>query len=237
VRIRASDLRDRLIASLRGNWLLKLTALGLAFLLWSVVRAEAPTRVTIPDVPVRVVMRDADWVLAAPPNPATVSVVFSGPVRELVRLAVQRPELVVPIDEVRDSTEIHVLRTGWVAMQAGMDNTRADDVLPSTARLVFDRVTTRILPLALRAAGELPEGLELVGPIRLEPADVRASGAARRLDGIDSLRLPPIDLRAVRGYDTLTVAIDTAGTGLLVSPRTVRVIVPARAIPDGPAMP
>ena len=39
---------------LTRNWTLKLAALGLAVLLWSVVKAEAPVRVTIPDVPVEV---------------------------------------------------------------------------------------------------------------------------------------------------------------------------------------
>jgi YbbR domain-containing protein len=222
------EMRKWLSGSVRGNWTLKLTALALAFLLWSVVKAEAPTRVTIPEVPVRVVLRDADWVLATPPAPATVSVVFSGPVRELVRLAVQRPELVLTVDQVREPSEIHVLRTAWVTMQAGMDNTRADDVLPSTVRVEFDRIMARMVPLSVTLVGSLPEGLELSAPIRLDPPAVSASGASRRLAQIDSLRLPAFDLGAVRGHDTLAIAIDTTGLGVQISPRTVRIIVPAR---------
>jgi YbbR domain-containing protein len=227
----------RLLGLLRGNWTLKLVALGLAFLLWSVVRAESPTRVTLSDVPVRVVLRDADWITVGQPLPATVNVVFSGPVRELMRLFVQRPELIVPIDQVSDTVEIHVLRTGWVSVQPGLDNTRVEDVRPSTARFAFDRLASRLVPLSLPLSGELRAGLEMVAPIRIDPPAVNASGASRRLARIDSLRLPSIDLRDIRGFDTLGLVIDTAGLGLNVSPRTVRVIVPARSVADTIAPP
>lgn len=223
---------ERLIASLRSNWTLKLIALGLAVLLWSVVQAESQTRVTVPDVPVRIVLRDPDWVVSGPPSPGTVNVVFSGPIRELFRLFTQPPELVVPVDAVRDTSELHVLRTAWVALQPGMDNTRVDDVRPSTARLSFDRITTRIVPLALPISAPPADGWELASPIRLDPPAVGASGATMRLARLDSLRLPPLDLGRIRGYDTLTVAIDTTGLGLQISPRSVRVIVPMRQVPE-----
>jgi hypothetical protein len=59
---------------------------------------------------------------------------------------------------------------------------------------------------------------------------VRASGAGRNLARVDSLRLPPIDLGDRRTLDTMQLTIDTTGTGLVISPRTVRVIVPIRPI-------
>jgi YbbR domain-containing protein len=234
-----ADVLERLLASLRSNWTLKLIALGLALLLWSVVQAESQTRVTVPDVPIRVVLRDPDWVMTAPPAPPTVSVVFSGPIRELFRLFTQPPELVVPVDAVRDTSELHVLRTAWVALQPGLDNTRVDDVRPSTARLSFDRITTRIVPLALPISAPPADGFELAGPIRLDPPAVGASGAAARIARLDSLRLAPLDLRRIRGFDTLTVAIDTTGLGLQISPRSVRIIVPMQRVPepDEPADP
>jgi hypothetical protein len=178
-----------------------------------------------------VVLRDADWVVVGEPQPATVNVVAFGPTRELVRLRWQRPELVVPIDQVRDTTELHVLRTGWVTVPGGLDNARVEDIRPGQIRVSFDRVDTRLLPIALPLAGALPEGLELAGPIRIEPPVVAAHGAARRLAAIDSLRLPELQLGNIRGYDTLTVAIDTTGLGLIISPRSVRVIVPAQPAP------
>src|SRR5690606_40949121 len=106
---------------------LKLAALGLALLLWSVVRAEAPVSVTIPDVPIEVALRDARWMSAAPPAPDAVSVVFSGPVRDLLRLAVERPRIVIPVDEVTDSTEVHLLQPRWVLVGRDLERVRAED--------------------------------------------------------------------------------------------------------------
>jgi YbbR domain-containing protein len=106
------------------------------------------------------------------------------------------------------------------------------DILPSTVRLHFDRVSTRLLPVAVQLTGELPAGFELMRAIELEPNVVRASGAARNLGRVDTFRLPPIDMRDRRGIDTLELTIDTAGTGLIVSPRTIQVVVPVRPILD-----
>jgi hypothetical protein len=57
----------RIHTILTHNWLLKITALGLAFLLWSVVKAD--NRVSIENVPIQVVNRDGDWVLSQRPDP------------------------------------------------------------------------------------------------------------------------------------------------------------------------
>jgi YbbR domain-containing protein len=230
-----TEFLERVTNLLRGNWALKLTALGLAFLLWSVVRAETHTRNIITEVPVRVVLRDADWVVYGEPVPPTVSVVVGGPTRELVRLRWQGPEVVVPIDQVSDSTEVHVLRNNWVVVPGGIDDSRValvEDIRPSTVRIRFDRLHMRLIPVAVMTSGTLPPGFELAGPITIEPPVVAAHGASRRFDGLDALALPPISLGTLRAPDTATVQIDTTGLGLIVSPRTVRVIVPVRAVPD-----
>jgi YbbR domain-containing protein len=227
-----AELLVRIGETLRGNWALKLTAFGLAFLLWSVVRAEAPARDSVTEVPVRIVLRDPAWTLAGPPVPATVNVGVVGPTRELVRFRWLRPEVVVPIDQVRDSVETHVLRAGWITVPGGVDNVNVADISPNSVRLTFDRLTTRLLPVAVTVTGTLPDRLELAGPIQLDPPVVAAHGAVRRFGEVDSLRLPPIPLGTIRGWDTLTIPIDTAGLGLIVSPRSVRIIVPARPATD-----
>jgi YbbR domain-containing protein len=223
---------QRIIDWTATDWALKLTALALAFLLWTTVRADAPGQWAAEDIEVRVVNNDADWVLTDAPTPRGVRVVFRGPYRELLRAAADRPDIIVPVDDVNDSTEVHVLRQNWIRMPTGTANVAIVDIQPSTVRLEFDRVATRLLPVAVPMRGELPSGFELLGPPELEPNVVRASGAGRNLARIDTLRLPPIDLRERRGIDTLEMTIDTAGTGLIISPRTIRVIVPVRPILD-----
>jgi hypothetical protein len=70
----------------------------------------------------------------------------------------------------------------------------------------------------------------LNGAVVIDPATIWASGASRRLEAIDSIRLSAIDLTQRMTTDTFTVAIDTTGMGVIMTPREVRVIVPIRPI-------
>jgi YbbR domain-containing protein len=117
-----------------------------------------------------------------------------------------------------------------VRMPPGTDNTDVADFRPSTVRLSFDQVSTRLLPVAVQLTGSPAPGYELAGRPEVDPPAVRASGAGRNLARIDSLRLAPIDLGDLRGEDTLQLTIDTTGTGLIISPRNVRVLIPVRPI-------
>lgn len=209
-----------------NDWALKLTALALAFLLWTNVRADEQSQLD-GQIDVRVVSTDADW-LVADVTPLTVTAVFRGPYRELLRVASDRPRIELDLDEVSDSTEVHLLRPNLVRMPPGTDRTEITGFNPTSVRITFDRVSTRLIPLAVQLRGQPRSGLRMVGEAEIEPSVVRASGARRRLSRVDSLRLPIIDLSERSAYDTVEVTIDTTGTGLIISPRTVRVILPLR---------
>jgi YbbR domain-containing protein len=225
----ASELRG-LFAPFTQNWALKLSALGLAFLLWTVVKAD--NHVEIPEVSVRVVNRDPEWMHVAT-EPPTVTVVFSGPVRELLRVALEKPNVIVPIDDVTDSASVHILRSNFISLFDGLSSTRVEEFRPTTVRLRFDRITTVEVPLAIRLSGSPVEGYEVAGAARVEPRFVRVSGATSRLAVLDSIRLPAIDLGTSSATDTQVVAIDTTGLGVIVSPQQAQVIVPIRrAIAD-----
>jgi YbbR domain-containing protein len=225
----------RVIDWATNDWALKLTALVLAFFMWVTVRADEPGQWSW-EVPVRVVNNNADWVVSGQPAPAEVTLYLRGPYRELLRASSDLPQVIVPIEEVRDSSEVVQLRSNWVSLPSGTDQVTVVDLVPSTVRISFDRVTTRLIPVAVPLLGDPPPGYELVGDIILEPVVVRASGAGRAIARMDSIRLPPIDLRGVRSYDTLDLTIDTTGTGLIITPRTVRVVVPIDAVVSDTAL-
>jgi hypothetical protein len=225
----------RIIDWATTDWVLKLTALVLAFLMWVTVRADAPSQYDW-QVPVRVVNNDPEWVVSGPPAPAEVTLFLRGPYRELLRVSSNLPEIIVPIQEVNDSSEVHVLRPNWVSLPSGTDRTSVADLRPSTVRISFDRVRALLIPVAAPLLGVPPPGFELAGDVVIEPIFVRASGGTRAMARIDSIRLPPIDLSGVRTYDTLDLTIDTTGTGLIISPRTVRVFVPVRPIASDSAL-
>jgi YbbR domain-containing protein len=227
----------RIIDWTTRDWALKLTALALASLMWVTVRRDAPATWHT-DVAVRVVNNDGGWVVADTPAPRIVTIRFSGPYRELLRTASAVPEVIVPIQQVDDSVEMHVLRPNWVRMPPGTDLTTILSIQPQAVRVTFDKVATRLIPVAAPTQGDPAAGYELAGAPVVEPSVVRASGAARVLARIDSLRLQPIDLSGRRTADTLELTIDTTGTGLIISPRTVRVLVPVRqAVSDTSAIP
>lgn len=226
---------ERVVAWLTHDWALKLTSLALAVLLWTTVRAESPRSWVAEDIEIRVVNNDADWVLAEPPSPSAVSVRFVGPLSELLRTASNRPPVILRVDDVTDSIQFIELSANGVSMPPGTSNTTVEEFRPRAVRLTFDPVSTRLIPIAIGVTGAPPVGFELAGPPRVEPSVVRASGARRTLMRIDSLRLSAVDLRDRRSLDTIEMMIDTAGTGLIVSPRTVRVVVPIRPILQDPA--
>jgi hypothetical protein len=221
----------RLLETLSNDLLLKLTALGLAFLLW-VSLDESDDQVSIDSVPVEVVSQDAGWITVGEPDPATVRVVFSGPVRELFRVAAERPVITVPVTTVSDTSEVFVLRPAWVSLGADLRNTRVDEFRPSAVRISFDRLTTRTIPVAVPVIGRPEMGFELAGPIELQPASVRASGASRIIEHVDTIRLPAIDLARRTATDTIVVPLDSMGPGVIVTPREIRAIVPIRAVND-----
>lgn len=216
-----------LLSLLTDNWALKLAALLLAILLWTIVKSGELSRVRLDDIPIEVVVQDPGWTLAAPPAPSTASVVFSGPWRELVRLGVNQPRVIVVVDEVRDSMELRSLSTSWVQLEGDLQRTRTEEIQPSSVLLAFERLRTRLVPVSVPTTGTLPEGLELAGPLRVDPPAIRVSGAGERLVGLDSIRIQPIDLSQIRYSAALTLPVDSSAlAGLAFSPRSVEVYVP-----------
>lgn len=213
---------------LTHNWQLKLTAVVLAFLFWAALRREQPYRYTFDNVPVRVLNDDGDWVLATSPDPPAVRVTFEGPGGELLQVASEPPEIQVRIEDVTDSTFIREILPNMV-VYATQPNTRVLAIEPRIVQLAFERLGARLLPIAFDFSGTPAQGYELGGAPLVDPPVIRASGGIRRLARVDSVRVP-LNLDGRSGVDTLEVPIDTAGTGLVLSPNRIRVILPLRSV-------
>jgi YbbR domain-containing protein len=195
---------------LSTNWTLKLAALGLAILLWTSVRVDTDNRQGLPGVPVRIDLTDPRWAVLGDPMPTNVEVRFTGPTRELFRMALDRPSLLVPIDEVTSPDTTILLRTQWVRIQ-DRPGVVVEDILPSSIRLAFEPIQTATVPLEPRVAGQLPEALALSAPISVAPSLARISGPASRMEQVDTVFTRPLDLSGVTGSGNYTAPIDTAG--------------------------
>ncbi len=217
-----------LLDAITHNWALKLAALVVALLLWSLVRAEEPFQRT-EWAPVEVEVADPDWQLAEPPQPDSVEVTFSGPFRDLWRVGAAHPRVVVPVETVSDTTELRVLSRNWVRLQQDdLGRTRVEALHPNTVTLRYEPLETRAVLVRPTTTGQLPPGYALEMPLRADPSIVQVRGPAARVRRLDSLDLAPIDLSDVRGVTTIPTTVDTTRIrGLVVSPVDVSVTVRA----------
>lgn len=224
-------MKGRLVDALTNDLLLKLTALGLAFLLWTTVTTPDP--VAIDGIPVQPVNRDAQWSLLGDPTPATVTVEFTGPLRQLIRVATERPPMVFVIESVADSVQDVQLRSSYLDLEPGLEDIRVEAIRPLNVTVRFDRVDSRVVPVAVGIVGAPAPGFELAGAVTVTPLSVRVTGPRRTINALDTLRLSAIDLSGRAVTDTVALGFDDLPNNLTVDPATVRVILPIQPVePD-----
>ncbi len=197
------------------NWQLKLAAVALAVMLWTVPRFDTQSRQVLSDVPVRVQLNDPQYAVRGDPFPETIDVTLSGSARALFGLGVDRPSVVVPVDRVVSTDTAVLLRFQWLRIPEGEDVV-VEEFRPSSVRLSFEPREFAALGVSPRFTGSLPEDLALVAPPRVTPDLVRISGPASRLEEMDSLSLVPLDLSEVTGSGTFARPVDTTGLGAVV---------------------
>lgn len=205
------------------NWQLKLSALAMAVLLWTVPEFEAQSTQELPNVPVRVDLNDPEWALVGEPLPSSVTVTLAGPTRALMALNADRPSIVVPVDQVSTADTAILLLQGWLRTSVS-DNITVEDLVPSSVRLSFEPMEVEVVTLRARIDGHLPEGLSLVRAPDVMPGFVRISGPASRVGGLTSVSLMPLDLSEVRSSGTFSLPVDTANlSGMALAPQRASV--------------
>ncbi|MBW3569912.1 MAG: YbbR-like domain-containing protein [Gemmatimonadetes bacterium] len=209
------------LAALAHNWRLKLAALGLALLIWAAVSAE---QVTSQWIPVRVdpVVRDPEFVLTGPPDPAEVRVRFSGPGRELWELALDRPSLVLPLSEI-GNRRAFALDASMLRIPAGL-SVNVQDIRPAVVRVDVERLASRVVPVRARLTEQSRQRYVVGDDLEVLPAEVRVTGPADRLAALDSVDTRRFDIVPDDSTFTHQVPLDTAGMdGLSFSRTRVRV--------------
>lgn len=212
-----------LTRALARNWTLKVSAFGLALLLWVAVRVEVPTVQDISGIPVRVDLADPRWAVLEDPIPATVTIRFAGSSRDLIRIAMERPAITIPLDGVNSADTVVVLNASWISNQ-GRQGVEIEDIQPSNVRVVLEPIERRSFAPSLRFEGSLADTLALATAPVVEPAEIRVSGPRSRIGLIDSVPVLPIDLSAVTASGPVFAMVDTTTfSGLLVQPSEVQV--------------
>lgn len=202
------------------NWRLKLSALGLAVLLWALVQTEPTNRETFSQVPVRVQIADTGWTTSGPPSPSSVEVRLGGPPREIIRLAQEGASIRIPVGVVGSRDTIISLRREWVQLGQRSGLT-VESFSPPDVQISFEPAQTRLVPVSTRLIGRIRDHLALASDIEVSPRLVRVRGPESRLEGLDSVPLEPFDLSDITRSGAFTVPADTSGLlGASVVPQT-----------------
>jgi YbbR domain-containing protein len=210
------------------NWQLKLLAVAVAVMLWTVPRFEVQRTQILENIPVEVGLSDPEWTLVSH-SPSSVSVTVSGPARDLIALEFNRPPVLVPVVEVHSSDTTVALSNSWFRIP-GLEGVVVEQISPGGVNLTFEEIVDRRVALYVPLYGELPDSISLAGPPEIMPPAASVMGAASRVEEVDSIRLIPINLATVTGPDTLHQLVDTAGfEGLDFLTEEASVVLPIEA--------
>lgn len=199
-------------------------AIALALLLWAIVTAEEQTAQYID---VRFVgVTDSSLTLVDHPPPMRALVV--GRRRELLRLFTSPLEIRRAFGpDTPDSMRLE-LRPSDVDVPSGI-SVAVRDVQPRALTLRFSSVAERNVPVRVMLADSA--GANGGAPPQVTPESVTVRGPRANVQRVASIATHRIALTA---GDSLwkTVALDTAGLGLVVRPALVRVRLASAALPQ-----
>ena len=207
-----------------GNWPLKLTALGLATVLYMGVAISESTQSWAGPVPIEVLNAPAGGALLD--DPGVVD-----------RIEYRAPDDVADAlthDSFRASIDLSAVvpRPGATTVEVPVDvfpldpRVRVVDFDPPGVTVRVDEVVTRSMPVIVDH-GPLPDGIE-VGPVSVEPNLAVISGASSRLQNVRDVEGRfVVDASGINiDEDVVIEAFDEVGAivaGVDVQPATVRV--------------
>jgi YbbR domain-containing protein len=207
-----------------GNWPLKLTALGLALVLYAGVALSESTRSWTGPVPIEVLNAPVGGALLD--DPGVVDRIEFRASAEVVDQLTN--------DSFRASIDLSSVepRPGAATVEVPVDVFPVDPRVrvvgydPPGVTVRVDEVVSRTMPVLIDH-GPLPDGIEL-GPVTVEPNQASISGASSRLQNVRTVEgRYVVDASGINiDEDVIVEAFDEVGAivpGVDVQPATVRV--------------
>jgi len=208
--------RSRISSALTENLWLKLTAVGLAALLWFSITSKEPTAKS---VTVRLRLRlDSSLVLRnAPPE---INAVVQGTPSELLKLGGRSATIDRQINAQTPDTLVIDLSADDVELPPNV-YAKVTDIYPKRLALEFVPTLTRHVPV--RSMISVADASSAAAPrVEIDPARVEISGPRLAVIRVAFVRT---DSTTILATDSIPhqVALDTAGLGVTVKPSQVRV--------------
>ena len=207
-------------AAILVNWPAKLTALLLSGVLWAAVAAEEPTTQLVP-VTLEVEPPHGRRISTKLPP---IQAEYVGSTRELIKLYSSPPVIRKVLPDTLTGSEFRLELSPQDLVTGRRINVRAEDVQPRTVDIQLDAVVQRSVRVEPRVTIVPDSGFAVEGGIGVSPSTVTVSGPAASVQSLSSLPTVSLELRSVSTPVQRTVAIDTAGLGVIrVIPESVQV--------------
>jgi len=223
----------RAVSSLRGtlidNWPIKLTALGLAAVVWAAVAAQEPTTQIVPVV-VRVEPPPGRNIVGTVPE---VRALFRGIPRELIKLYADAPIIRKTLpDTITGSDYTLDLAIADIAVIDGAA-VNAQQIEPASIRITLDDVSRKSVPVVNRVTIQPDSGYQIFGGVTVSPSSITIQGPQDRVAAITSVATESVALSDVRASLRRRVPIVTTDlAGVLLSQTSVTVTAEISALAD-----
>ncbi len=193
-----------------SNWPIKVTALGLAMVLWAAVSAEQPTTQLVP-IRLDIQLPTTKTLLQSVPM---IRGLYAGSARELDKLSSAPPSIskVIPDTVTESFFTINLsLQDVSVTSDAAVE---LQDIFPRSVVVALDEVFSRPVRVVSRVDVRAASGYRLMRSA-VSPESVLVSGPKARVERIGSVFTIPALWNNVRDSIRRTVAIDTSAFGVV----------------------
>jgi YbbR domain-containing protein len=159
-------------------------------------------------------------------SPRHVAVRIRGKGKQLLKLKVQPPEVLVDLREAHPGVVQRMLSATDVVVPAGTKVAVAEVLEPRMVEITVDTLILKSLPVHAVWAGRPATAFAVAGPLEVAPAAVPVLGPARVLGDLASLATLPFDLGDARGDAWNEVLLDLPSGVRGVQSEAVRIRVP-----------
>ncbi len=211
----------------KENWGIKLAAIALSILVLFHVKTEGDGEIVF-NVPVEL-EGIADSLTWTGEMPASVSVTFSGKLKNLIKLRLGSLRIPVDLSEAGPGRFQRTLSPGDVPVGEGLEVAVSHFAGPNLVDILIEKKVSRYLPVAPVRSGKPAAGFRVVERPTVRPESVLVTGPASRVSQVDSIHTGTIDLSERKQSFSVRVRLDTMDGVLRCDREVVEVFVPVAA--------
>lgn len=176
----------------------KIVSLAIAILLWWSVGRDQPIQIPM-TIPLEFQHAPSDLEINSN-YPFQTQVTLRGPERLMQNLRPSEVHAILDLQDAGEGERTYDLRSGDIHLPR---NVKVVQVTPSQFHIMFDRRSSRQVPVQPRVIGTLLSGYDITG-VKSEPTMITITGPEQRVASVQSAMTDPVDATGVVGTATFT---------------------------------